>query len=868
MLQRKQILVVEDNLLNREMLTEILSEQYSVLEAGNGQEALEVLKQYGDHIALILLDVMMPVMDGFAFLDRVKADAKLSLIPVIVMTQSENERDEVAALVHGATDFVPKPYRPQIILHRVASIIKLRETAAIVNQFQYDRLTGLYSKEFFYQKVREQLQENPDKEFAIVCANVENFKLYNDAFGVAAGDRLLQDISAFFREQGEGEGFCGRYEADRFLCLKERSGNLKEKIRSALKVWKEHFCHTQNVVIKMGVYEVTDRSVPVEQMCDRALLAVDSIKGQYNQQFAVYDDALRGKLLREQAITEAMETALNEGQFSVYFQPKYSLNNDSLVGAEALVRWNHPEWGFMSPGEFIPLFEKNGFITRLDQYVWEKVCAQLREWRERALPILSVSVNVSRADIYQSRLTDTLLGIVGKYGIEPKYLHLEITESAYTENPDQIIETVEQLRNQGFIIEMDDFGSGYSSLSMLNQMKLDVLKLDMKFIQSETAKPTEQGILRFIVGLARWMNLSVVAEGVETRQQLERLREIGCDYVQGYFFAKPMPAEEFEHLLKNQGEKEMAPLPAKHPFEFALRSLLVVDEDSEYRKSICRLFDGQYRILEASDGRSAFDCIMAEKKPVSGIILSAVLPDGGAKRFLEELRQDPKIWRIPVLATIPQGESANGLVEELDTDDFLCKRHPMSDLRRRVERMVRVASYLERERDLQDAACRDYLTNLLNRRGLYDAIDGLRQVDLPLAMYLFDLDDLKRVNDRYGHEMGDKLLMFFGQVLRNHTRTGDILCRYGGDEFIVILKQISSVETIMRKGGEICQAFHDFQLPDGSCATCSGGVVLCGVNERPSTEMIRRIDTALYRAKQEHKGSCFLWEEEEKQAGK
>ena len=460
------------------------------------------------------------------------------------------------------------------------------------------------------------------------------------------------------------------------------------------------------------------------------------------------------------------------------------------------------------------------------------------------------------------------MGIVGKYGIEPKYLHLEITESAYTENPDQIIETVEQLRNQGFIIEMDDFGSGYSSLSMLNQMKLDVLKLDMKFIQSETAKPTEQGILRFIVGLARWMNLSVVAEGVETRQQLERLREIGCDYVQGYFFAKPMPAEEFEHLLKNQGEKEMAPLPAKHPFEFALRSLLVVDEDSEYRKSICRLFDGQYRILEASDGRSAFDCIMAEKKPVSGIILSAVLPDGGAKRFLEELRQDPKIWRIPVLATIPQGESANGLVEELDTDDFLCKRHPMSDLRRRVERMVRVASYLERERDLQDAACRDYLTNLLNRRGLYDAIDGLRQVDLPLAMYLFDLDDLKRVNDRYGHEMGDKLLMFFGQVLRNHTRTGDILCRYGGDEFIVILKQISSVETIMRKGGEICQAFHDFQLPDGSCATCSGGVVLCGVNERPSTEMIRRIDTALYRAKQEHKGSCFLWEEEEKQAGK
>ena len=179
MKRKKQILVVEDNLLNREMLVEILTEKYSVLEAENGQEALDVLEQHGDRIALILLDVMMPVMDGFAFLDRVKADEDLSLIPVIVMTQSDNENDEIRALSHGATDFVPKPYHPQVILHRVASIIKLRETAAVVNQFQYDRLTGLYSKEFFYQKVRDCLQENPDGEYTIVCSNIENSLGYN-----------------------------------------------------------------------------------------------------------------------------------------------------------------------------------------------------------------------------------------------------------------------------------------------------------------------------------------------------------------------------------------------------------------------------------------------------------------------------------------------------------------------------------------------------------------------------------------------------------------------------------------------------------------------------------------------------------------
>ena len=196
---QKQILIVEDNMLNREILKEILSDAYTVLEAENGQEALDVLRDHADDIAVILLDVMMPVMDGFTFLDRIKADDRLSLIPVIIMTQSDSEADEVAALAHGATDFVPKPYRPQVILHRVASIIKLRETAAMVNLFQYDRLTGLFSREFFYKKVRERLREDPEGEYSIVCSNIVNFKLYNDSFGVEEGDRLLREAADAMR---------------------------------------------------------------------------------------------------------------------------------------------------------------------------------------------------------------------------------------------------------------------------------------------------------------------------------------------------------------------------------------------------------------------------------------------------------------------------------------------------------------------------------------------------------------------------------------------------------------------------------------------------------------------------------------------
>ena len=499
MLSQKKILVVEDNAINREMLRAILSAEYEVLEAKNGKEALEVLNEFGENISLILLDIVMPVMDGYTFLSVVKENSAYSAIPVIVTTQSDGESDEVTALSHGAADFVAKPYKPQIILHRVASIINLRETAAMINLIQYDRLTGLYSKEFFYQRVKEILIRNPDREYDIVCSDIENFKLVNDAFGIPAGDRLLCDVAALYKDRVGNRGICGRFNADQFACLLEhRWTYTNDLFLEALNQINE-LTNARNVVMKWGIYRVKGRSASVEQMCDRALLAAQSIKGQYGKYFAEYNDELRNKLLREQAITDEMEQALEQGQFEIYLQPKYRIKDDSLAGAEALVRWNHPKWGIQSPAEFIPLFEKNGFITKLDQYVWDKTCRVLHEWEDKGYPELSVSVNVSRADIYHADLVGILVHTVKKYGLPPSRLHLEITESAYTENPKQIIDTVNNLREQGFVIEMDDFGSGYSSLNMLNDMPIDVLKLDMKFIQNETAKPVNQGILRFIM---------------------------------------------------------------------------------------------------------------------------------------------------------------------------------------------------------------------------------------------------------------------------------------------------------------------------------------------------------------------------------
>lgn len=385
--------------------------------------------------------------------------------------------------------------------------------------------------------------------------NVENFKLFNDTFGVREGDRLLRAIADTLRKSMGKENFCGRFGADRFLFLQE--ADPRWLTGEGINLEPEVLNH--KVVLRWGVYEITDRTVQVEQMCDRVLLAAQTIKGKYNQFLAVYDDALRAKLLREQAISDAMEPALANEEFVVYLQPKYSLKQGCIAGAEALVRWIHPQWGFMSPGEFIPLFEKNGFIPRLDRYMWDKVCCLLGQWKGEGHPMVPISVNISRADIFQQDLVKTLTGLTEKYGVEPKYLHLEITESAYVDNASRIVETLKELRQLGFPIEMDDFGSGYSSLNMLGQLRLDILKLDMQFVRNETGKPEDRSILRDIVTMGHRLGLGIVAEGAETQQQVERLKAAGCDYVQGYFFAKPMPLDQFEEHWKARNYARVNP---------------------------------------------------------------------------------------------------------------------------------------------------------------------------------------------------------------------------------------------------------------------------------------------------------------------
>lgn len=860
MISQKKILVVEDNEINRAMLKEMLSKEYCVLEAENGQEALAVVEKYKNEISLILLDIVMPVMDGYTFLSILKQDPIYSTIPVIVETQSDGESDEVVALSKGASDFVAKPYKQQIILHRVANIINLRETAAIVNQIRYDRLTGLYSKEFFYQRVRNILSQNTEKKYDIVCSDIVNFKLFNDIYGVPAGDRLLKGIAELYLKYARDDGICSHFAADQFACLVEHYDHYNDEFFIQLHSEIHALPNCKNVTIKWGIYTIEDPSVSIEQMCDRAILAARSIKDQYKTYFAAYDDNLRNILLREQAITDIMESALAQEQFVIYLQPKYRIKDNSLAGAEALVRWNHPEWGFMPPSEFIPLFEKNGFITKLDQYVWDKTCEILNDMEMKGYAPIPISVNVSRADIYNSDIPEILLETVNKYDLPPSRLHLEITESAYTENPKQIVETVGYLRRLGFVVEMDDFGSGYSSLNMLNQLPMDILKLDMEFIRSETSKPADEGILRFVMGIARLMDLSVVAEGVETYDQLERLKKIDCDYVQGYYFARPMPCEDFEDLVSkecrpsefNTVEKSVGPEQSKF-------ILIVADEDREYRDEVRKTFKDQYEVVETTDANSLLAFITGNEPKIAAIILSMTLSKEEGPLILKTLQKEKMVWRIPVIGTGPSDELCEGMALRLGADDYAGKPHLQSSLYTRVQRSVEVSRFWQQERSLRDESYKDYVTGVLNHWGFDYAVSILTHKDAPYALYVFHLDNLEQINDTYGNKTAKQTVICLASLLRSYTRETDILSRFYGNEFVAIVKRMESETIALQKGSDICDAVRKNPSMKKVSAAVSAGLVM-GNFEEPMDKLIEKAEAALQYAIINNPGGCSLWE--------
>lgn len=373
--------------------------------------------------------------------------------------------------------------------------------------------------------------------------------MFLDLFGKESAEQVLRAIGELFIREFEGIGTYGCLGEDRFAYCIPRAASNPEAFFDKLNRALTQTGHDYKITVDIGVYRIEDYSLKAVQMCDRANMALESIKGKFHECCAYYDDSMLRHLLDEQEIVGDMNDALESRQFFINVQPIFSVSKERPVSGEVLVRWRRPEKGVVSPGLFIPIFEKNGFITKLDYFVWEEACKLLRAQIDANEPVIPLSVNVSRINFYNPNLCSVFKALTKKYSLDPRLLKLEITESAYTSNQQQLTKTIEELRHEGFLFLMDDFGSGYSSLNMLNDLPVDILKIDMRFVQGLEKSDKAGSVLSSIVRLANWLELTPIAEGVETREQLSFLKSIGCDCIQGYYFSKPLDTDAFRALL-------------------------------------------------------------------------------------------------------------------------------------------------------------------------------------------------------------------------------------------------------------------------------------------------------------------------------
>lgn len=548
----RTILIVDDEAINREILGNIIQTEYKVIYAENGKEALEKIHANKPAISLVLLDLLMPVMDGTEVLKALHEEGIIADIPVIVLTSEKS--NEIESLKLGAADFLTKPYNlPEVILARVRHSIQLFENSKIIHATEFDSLTQFYSSKFFFEYASQFDLRFPDKVMDAVAVNFTRFHLLNQLKGRGFGDEVLKAMADGIRKAllitG---GIAGRNEADSFYLYvphQDDYGIVLQKINEAL----ASLLKPSEIRLRLGVFSDTERAFPMIQRFDHAVQACNSLRSKASgaTDICIYDEKMAEKEVFDAKLIQNFEAAIEQKQFKVNYQPKFNIKGDKpvLCSAEALVSWMHPEFGRVRPDLFIPVFEENGLVTKLDRYVWEESARQIRRWKDELGRTIPVSVNVSRIDIAAPDMTDFITRIVKENGLSPSEYMLEITESAYTSDSRHIIEVVENLRSLGHKVEMDDFGSGYSSLNMLTSMPIDVLKMDKAFIRNIQPGNKEMKLIELVLDIAKDLEVPVVAEGVETEEEYKMLKNAGCDIIQGYYFSKPIPPAEFSRFI-------------------------------------------------------------------------------------------------------------------------------------------------------------------------------------------------------------------------------------------------------------------------------------------------------------------------------
>ncbi|WP_169515473.1 putative bifunctional diguanylate cyclase/phosphodiesterase [Anaerovorax odorimutans] len=399
------------------------------------------------------------------------------------------------------------------------------------------------------------LKSNKKEQFALVCTDIDNFSYINYTFGYKFGDKILAKISNIINKNLGTDELCARRSDDTFvLLLKFKDKNSVKKRLSLLhnkcNEIKSIKDNNYTLFMKKGIYIIHKKEYDISLIVGKAEHSKRTIKTSLTNTLSFYDDKIHKELLHEKALENSIASSLKKNEFVVYLQPKISLTTKEIIGAEALVRWQHPLEGLISPDKFIPLFESNGYIVDLDFYVYKKVCTLLKKWIDNNKPLIPISVNVSRLHVANNNFANSFKKIVDEYKIPSNLLELELTENIFLKNVSDVLNMINALKKMGFILSIDDFGCGYSSLNLLKELPVDIVKLDKGFFKPDGLDKKDKYVVSGIINIAKDLNLQVLSEGVETQEQAEFLQSSQCDMAQGFLFAKPMPIEDFETLLK------------------------------------------------------------------------------------------------------------------------------------------------------------------------------------------------------------------------------------------------------------------------------------------------------------------------------
>lgn len=806
------ILVASDNPQERAFFEKILREEYIVMLATSEPETEAMIRESGDVLSLVMLHLTITPQAPLKLLAMIRQEPELRHIPVIV---ADEDRDmEIASLQQGAIDVIVMPYpSEEIIRVRVRRTIELSEDRAIISSTERDPLTGLYNREYFYRYAEQYDHHHKNKEMDAIVIDVNNFRIINERFGTAYGDAVLRRIGERVRDMvKDSGGIVCRREADTFQVYCPHGRSYQAILDNAAIGLLGDETLNDRIRLRMGVYEKVDKALAIERRFDRANMAANTVRSNFTRSIAIYDSRLNEKELEDARMVEEFHQALNERQFRVYYQPKYDVRGETplLTSAEALARWNHPTRGQISPGRFIPLFEKNGLIQFLDHYIWEEVARQIREWKDRLGFSVPVSINVSRIDMYDPGMVGFLLAILKKYNLRRSDIYLEITESAYTEDSDQIIRKVELLRDLGFRIEMDDFGTGYSSLNMISRLPIDVLKLDMEFIQTAFREDSQNTrMVEIMLDIAEYLDVPVVAEGVETKTQMQALKEMGCEVIQGYYFSRPVPPEEFESILVQRREMGTnVPVRASHRYENMQRQaenvqdirlqqiaqtlfrgysrLFIVDPVTERYSEYQSTEDGQGLRLE-KEGNSFFDFtnrkLVHYLHPEDRVLFLETFAKDALTAMLAKQSTFSAVFRLVL------GEEITFLHVQAAAFSFLQQRRILLgtsnvDIRFNTDRGSREAVR---------TIGRDPLTSTKNmsayveeERVINEAI-ATGEAD-PFALALVDLNGYNRICRAQGQKAGDEAVRKLSAIVCDVFDHSPVY-RIGDDEFIAILRR-------------------------------------------------------------------------------